>query len=420
VLGYAVGKVSDTDVRRFRTLEPPFQQPGNAHLPPPPPTGMAPLADPSPPAPTAPYPGGMPASLGSQPTHWAGPPTGPGQAGGGYGGPPAPAPQWSVQPPAPRSSSRVWLILAAIVAVLAVVGGTGWFVLGNAFDKEAKSPDASGNISSSDTTTPSEPVDDVTDFDSIEVRFSGLGTRITTGLAACESAATLSAQTERLSCTFDDGELELAEYESTSDMMAARGVVVNFDQDGRYSAQPNGVVFSQKHDNGNAVLYWDNSSSKQAATYTAASPTVKLDSLVSMFRSTGASLTYPTKLEDAGLKQLVEDFTIRHCERIQTYARGELEASRCDTKDKTIYVVRSTTLKQMRIYRRFIEGEARQQDGFVDNWHFTGGDTEGSRARYIDSAGLAAIYWDQTSCTCYAFAYGPDANLVKLTAWWAS
>jgi hypothetical protein len=427
VLGYAVGKVSDTDVRRFRTMDRPFPQPGNGQLPPPPPppTGMAPFGDPSPPAPTAPYPANAPASLGSQPTHWAGgPPTGPGQPGqpgGGYGGPAAPAPQWSPQPPPPpRSSAKVWLILVAIVAVIAVVGGISWIVLAKPFDKnEAKPPGPSDTIT---TTAPSEPTDDPTAFDSIDVRFSGLGTRVTTGLSACQQEATLSAQTEHLSCTFDNGKLELATYESTSDLLAARDVVVNFDTGGRYSEQTNGVFFSQQRDNGDAMLYWDSSRTRQTATYTASNPRVKLDSLVSMFESTGTSLGYPIDVENTPLSDWIRAFVKpQKCERVQTNDPGETEESKCSARGGiTVYVAHMADRSELRNYRQGRLATARDRGGEHRLWQYSNSlDVDrGWLGTYTTDDGYALRYWDLADCLCYAEAYDYDGDTTHLENWW--
>src|SRR5688572_21739153 len=109
VLGFAIGKVSDAEVRRYRTQhaapQPPSQRPG------------VPVASGQPTA-TGPLPTAQP--LYGQP------------GSGGVPSPPVNVPPPSSWPPAQHQQPRkrkTWPILVAIIAVLAVIGGGAFAVI---------------------------------------------------------------------------------------------------------------------------------------------------------------------------------------------------------------------------------------------------------------------------------------------------
>jgi hypothetical protein len=454
VLGFAVGAVSAVDVQRFRSKPGSIASPSTPPLQAeePPPTAMVPPAGPNAaaPPPPPPWPETPSASVDSQ----AGPTSAgersqprdqPGQSGhqgshvdqtglppqgAAHGAPFSPAPethQWgqapgSAAPPPypglpPKARSARWPIALAAAVVLVVLVVVAVVVLGGGSDDKTAGTPTSSDTSSSGTTTTSAPAAPSTDFSSVESRYSELGDNITTGLARCLSGQTVSGQVERLTCPFHGGDLKLTTFESFADLKAERDQVVNFDTDGRYSKQPTGVFFSQKHEKGRAVLYWDDAHALQSARYQA-DPAVDLDRLATLFKDVSAGLTYPEGVENRDLRELGSDFlTLGSCERVQTLDPDETEESRCALNGRTVYLVHSSSRASLLAYRRSQVANADRGDHYP--WHFTGGADQGTKSLYVDSTGEAVIYWDQTKTNCYAIALASDGNLDRLQAWWA-
>ena len=329
---------------------------------------------------------------------------------GGSGTPPYPG------PPATTKPAR-WPIAVAVAVVLVVLIVVAVVVLGGrSDDKTASTPSGGDTTPSSDTTT-SVPAVPSTDFSSVESRYADLGDNITTGLASCTSVPTVSGQTERLTCPFHGGDLKLTTFDSSADLKAERDQIVNFDNDGRYSEQATGVFFSQKHEKGRAVLYWDDTQTLQSARYVA-DPAVDLDRLVALFKDVSSGLTYPERVENADLRELGSDFlSLGSCERVQTLDPDETEESLCSLNGRNVYLVHSSSRAALLAYRRSQVANADRGDHYP--WHYTGGPDEGMKALYVDSTGEAVIYWDQTKSNSYAIALASDGNLDRLQAWWA-
>ena len=139
VLGFAVGKVSATDVRRFdRTIT---QQRPPGFAPAPPTAGVWPVQSPSGPPPTSPPPMSPPSSPPSYPQTY----------------PPA-YPSGPVGPPPSAKSRTPWILLAvASVVLLAVIGGLVAVLAGGGDDTVKTASDPTTSTSSDPPSSPSAP-----------------------------------------------------------------------------------------------------------------------------------------------------------------------------------------------------------------------------------------------------------------------
>lgn len=410
VLGFAIGKVTDTDVRRYRTQGPPppprSQPPATSPAPPP----MSPTMMPPPAAAS-----GVP--LSGQPTAGYGPPP---AAGPSYPQPPA----WSSQPaPAPPAKKKGLLPLLIVAGVVVLVLGVVFAVLqltGDDGDPGADPGDEKSSGTTETTGTTEEPMD--LDFASINERYAALGTRVTTGQSECVEGELLSGQSEALDCTFPHGTLTLTTYETQDELEASRLREVNTEVGGRYAEGSTGVVFSFAPDGAIPTLYWDDTSALQSGFYQAASADVAVDALASAYQSVDARIDYPQKMTSQELIDFA-DLWVRpnQCDRIQTLSVGELEESLCKARKQiVVYVAKMATKADLIAYRQIRLRDSRQ-DGLILNppdWTFGDGPVEGRLADSYAESDRVLRYWDQTSCLCYMEAYYPTNDLDALTAWW--
>lgn len=423
VLGFAIGKVSDAEVRRYRTQHagPPQQtaphQTGQP-LPPtqfpaqqPPPTAQPPAQAQQPPVPPTQYPA-------AQPTAFA-------QSGG------APTPPGAVPPPTswpggggptPPKQRKTWPILVAVVAVLAVVAGgiIALVVTGGDDDgdkADPKQPESSETV---------EEVD--VDLASIRERYSGLGGDVTAGLDdECEAGEPGEGATEVVTCPFANGTLELTTYETQEALRTAREANTGTDPGNRYSATDAGVLYSIN--SGSAVaeqetssLYWDSNEGLQSGKYAASSDTVTVDQLVEVFETTNPVVAWPTEPEDEGMIALAEEFVnLEDCNRIDTIQAGEIEETICTATDEvTIFMGVFRTKADFKNYRREALQQGADQGNPLRNWNFGGGVREGAAAEYLNSSGSAVRYWDKPECKCYMEASRNDDDLDALEDWWVN
>lgn len=419
VLGFAVGKVTDTDVRRYRTQGPPLppqpQPPATSPAPPPPmsPTMMPPPAAPGTqlagqPVPPAP----VPSAVGFS----APPPT-----GSSYPPPPA----WSSQPNVgqqPPTKKKGLLPLLVVAGVVVIIVGVVFAVLkltGGDDDPKADTTDPKSDESSEGS---DEPTDLALDFASINERYTGLGSRVTTGQSDCVAGELLSGQSEALACTFPQGTLELTTYETQEELDAARQREVNTEIGGRYAKDSTGVVFSFAPEGAVPTLYWDNEGALQSGFYEASSADVGVDALATVFESTGAQVKYPKGLTSPELIDFA-DLWVRpnQCDRIQTLSSGELEESLCKARKQiSVYVAQMATKADLIAYRQIRLRDSRQ-DGLIlspPDWMYGTGPVEGRLADSYAEGDRVLRYWDLTECLCYMEAYYPTNDLDALTDWW--
>jgi hypothetical protein len=419
VLGFAIGKVSDAEVRRYRTQHatplppsqplPPTQFPGQQAPPGVPPTQR----------PGVPISGGQPTAAGPPP------PAQPlyGQPGSG-GVPPAHVnvPQHSSWPPAqPVRKRKTWPILVAVVAVLAIIGGGAFAVIALQGDDDEGGGGGNGGGKPEVTDLP-------VDLESVTERYSPLAGDIGAGLDECEGVEASDGATEQLECAFGDGTLALATYETPEDLEASRTANTGTDAGTRYGLTDAGAIYGVN--NGSAVseadvasIYWDSTEGMQTGKFTASSDTVTIDQLVEALNATEPVVAWPTEPVDEGMLELAGEFVdVDKCDRIDTIQAGELEESICSVDGGiTVFMGVFETQKAFKEYRR----NALQQgadDGYpLRNWNFDGNTREGAAAEYLNTSGDAVRYWDKPECRCYmeASLTGSD-DLQKLEDWWVN
>lgn len=448
VLGFAVGKVADADVRRYRT-----QTPGRSTMTPPAAETMLPSTPPTagtpPAAPTA-FPGGYPSQANPSQanpsqqapggpsavpptqTAWSSQPQ-PGQPGqpGGYSQPAAGPQGWSSVPSGPggpggyggapaKKKSKALPIVLAVVAVVVIAG-----IVATLLAVTGGDDGGGGSSKGGGSETPTE---DATDFDAVNERYSGLSALVTTGMDECAAEETTSGQEENLLCTYGEGELRLITYTSATDLEAGRARDVDLSQiGGNYLDDGTGVVYGFKPDNDDTdtidapYLYWDNNEALQAARYQG-NVGVELDALVRTFRSTQPSIDYPEQPTDQALRDFAKNFVgVGSCERINTFTAGEVEEIQCrGPAGITPYFGKFETPEALRAYRRIKLGFAKEDKTTNRTWNL-GGVKVGALYDYtINDDGRAARYWDDPKCLCYGEAYQADGDADKLDSWWSS
>jgi hypothetical protein len=401
VLGFAMGKVSETDVDRFaRPQGPPSVGPA--------PLEHAPIPAPAAPTAVVPHPATPP---------W--PPSG-GQPNGG-GTPP-------FYPAATPSRSRWPLAAAAAAVVLVLIGAVAWFALAKDSGDEStagragstSAPTApTGPTSPTAPTTPTTPSKpSPTDLDAVAWRYGSLAANITHGLSGCVARTPSSGETEHLDCSFGRGTLALITFDSAAGLKATRGQVVTTEPNTRYSEQAAGIYFSEAPEKRRASLYWDNSAARQSATYVAA-PTVKVDALVAMFKATSPAVAYPDSFDDATLRKFAGEFVrLGTCERIDSLGSGYAEESRCkNSRGDVVYFIRFATARDFFDRRAAEIADAKRLDGKNTTWSFADGPVEG-RYELYDSGG-AVLYWDQTDSHVAGLAVTSDHDVDALARWWS-
>lgn len=428
VLGFAIGKVSDAEVRRYRTQHatppPPSQPLPPTQFPaqqPPPPTQQAQQPPPTqqpqppqqPPAPPTQYPasGPLPTQQPQQqpqqqfaqapPTSWPG--------GGG-----------ALPPEKPR---KTWPILVATLVALVMIGGG---IVALVVTRDSGGDDDNDN---GPTDKKSEPVDDLAvDLDSIRERYSALAGDVTAPLDDdCEAGEATGGTSEVVTCTYADGTLELTTYTSQEELESARSANTGTDPGTRFSRNDAGVVYGV--DSGSAVssaevssIYWDSTDGLQSGMFTAGSGEVLIDDLAATYTDTQPPVDWPTKPEDPGMIELAEEFIgMGKCNRIQTIQTGETEESICTApKGITIFMGVFKTGADFKAYRRDALQQGADQGYPLRNWNFGGGVREGAAAEYVNSSGSGVRYWDKPECKCYmeASLSGGEGALDTLENWW--
>jgi len=468
VLGFAIGKVSDADVRRYRSMQAGPQRPAGGAVPPPqstrlpstppapptPPTGLPPTGLPQTGLPPTGLPPGSaqapPTQVGTPQPHVS--PVGsnyPGQppaapyapqhqsGGAGFGGPagvpPGPgsipgAGSWGAAPQQPKK--KVWPILAAVVAVLAVIGGgiTAFVISQNGDDDPKKASKTSDSGPTTETTTPVSYA-----FEDINDRYAGLGGNITTGLNvdSCQPSTSMAGQAEHLECTFASGTLTLITWNAKSDLNAERKRQIDYRPGGILLDNAAGKLFGFEESTGTgddrvvtkAYLYWDSASALQSARYDHATDagTPELDTLVNLFNSTSPTVSYPTKPSNPDLIGFAQQWLDTNtCARIQTVYTGEKEESKCTPPGEvTIYIGKFRNGQEMRRHRRQALGYAKADNRRLRTWNQQEGDPPvGALYEYETDSGTIVRYWDQPSCSCYMEAYLPNGTYEDLYDWW--
>ena len=415
VLGFAIGKVSDAEVRRYRTQHASPQPPSQPLPPTQFPQQQQPPPSPAPPTqfPGAPATGGPPPGTGPLPT-----------AQPMYAASSGPPPQsWPGSPGLrPEAKRKTWPLIVATVAAIALIAGG---IVALIVTRDDDDPVRSGNGNGEN----SESVDDdlPTDIESVSERYSGLAGEIGAGVDECEGAEASDGATEALSCTFADGTLELATYESSEDLEAHRADNTGTDPATRLSRTDAGVVYGV--DSASAVsltdttsIYWDSNEGLQSGTFVATNEDLTIDELADVYQSTDPAVSWPTAPEDDGMVALAEEFVkLSDCNRIQTIQTGEIEESICSApKGITIFMGVFETNQDFKSYRRQAIQQGSDQGYPLRHWNFDGSTREGAAAEYINSSGSAVRYWDKDDCKCYMEASLSDGDLQAVEDWWVN
>lgn len=411
VLGYALGKVPEAIVLRYRSQRPP------SHLPPPSTPPTLPPAPPAPPVQSPPptvWPAqGQPApsvtpGYGSAPQPVAPAPYTGYPQGPGFGSPPS------------RNGKGPLVWVAAAVAGIVVVGGiiAGVVVATGGDDDPSRKTDESSG--------PKTPEVDV-DPAAIDARYDALASKITEGASDCAAAEAASGEAEAIECTVNAGTLRLVTYDDQTAAESARASRLDY-RAGTMTAD-NGTTALYEYDperggtSDPALVYWDSTTALQSATLTAEG-SAKIDALSTLYTATSPRVAVPTAPAHPVLREFINiNMDVAGCERQRTFFAGETEESSCeaDVDGIVVNVGRYNTRKGMVDDRQYYKGKydeaATQGGGGV--WRFGEGKGEGAYYAYLDD-GTAALYWDwnKSDCHCYGIAWSFEGDLEKLEAWW--
>ncbi len=434
VLGYATGKVSDVQVRSYRT------QHASAPTPPPagPPTMLPPAAPGSAPAPppgvSAPPPGVSappPVVSSPPPTTPVWPSSGPNPGVPGSVAPaPAAASSYGAPPPsyggyshaAPPKKSRLPLLLG-IVGVLVVLVVLAVLIpvvfLSDDDDKKPNDPQASSD-GPTEPTTPEGP--DVS-FEALNERYQSLGALVTSGMDSCAAGGLQSGQTEKIQCTFPQGTLVLTTYSSGAELTAARQrrlndkegtIVANVESGAYYRFDP---TTADPESTASPIIYWDSQAGIQSAELTGGTG-INADQLDPAFEAVSATVTPPDGPSDVAVDDFNSTFTIINCTRIPTETDGESEESECRRSGRRTWVGKFHKVADLRRYRSNAKTLADQDGDIVVDYWYTDANSNGQQDSdepeqgkifgYIeeqDTGDFGVLYIDDLDCRCYLQMY---------------
>lgn len=378
VLGYAVGRVPEAIVLRYRSQRPP------SHLSPPSGFAAAPAAPPPPP-------------VTSPPPYWS-----------------APTPA-----PAPRGRRTGLVAVAAAVAGVVVVGGgiTALVLASGGEDPAPKDPGATG----------SAEVDVAPE--ALDTRYDALASAISKGTSDCRAGSPGPGQREVVDCTVSAGTLRLVTYADEDAAKAARTARLDYRAGTMTADAGTTALYEYDPERGGtsdpALVYWDSTSARQSATLTGTG-TAGIDTLTELHAATSPRVVAPTAPADPVLREFVDlNLELSGCTRQRTFFAGETEESKCDVGVPGIVVnigrYRDRKgLTDDRAYYKSQFDKARKRGG-SGTWRFGKGPAEGAYYAYLDSSGkTATLYWDwdEAGCNCYGVAWSFQGDLKKLETWW--
>lgn len=401
VLGYANGRVSETQVRHYQAQHASRQVPPGTAVPPPagaptavkpqspvPPVTQRPAATP-PSNPVWPSSGGNPTAVPGPPpppVHQSFDPPAPGspQPGFGAGGfPPPQGPQ-----PAKSKKSPLLPILAGLVVLLVIVAGVVGVIALTGDDGEPSDDPTAGETDNPEDEGPDLSPEGITE------RYSSLAGSITSGTGAteCKAAESLAAgEEEKIECTVDTGTLVLTTYTGDAEIEAARVKAVNLDE-GHLTNQVDSGYFTlfdptdAEDTSRPASLYWDSRAGAQSALLTAGNG-ADADALFTAWKATGPTVDEPLRIMSPDLQAYADRFGIRRCERIPTLYTGELEESQCVRNGKSVWVATFANEKDFRDYRALAKKLAKQDNYPVDSYWWDTADP----GRLLEPAGQLVV-----------------------------
>lgn len=429
VLGYATGKVSDTEVRRYRTQHASSPAPppaGPATVLPPPAPGSAPAP---PPGVTAP----PPVVSSPPPTSPAWPNSGPNPVAPASAPAPVPAASYGAPPPAyggsgyghaaPRKKRSVlpFILIGAFVLVL-IVGGSIFAITQLSGDDNDPKDDPTGATSDGPTTT--EPEGPDVTFEALNERYQSLASIVTSGMDSCAASQAQSGQTEKIECGFPQGTLVLTTYSSVGELQAARkrrlnsaeGTIVSDVQSGAYYRFDPKVA--DETSTAAPILYWDSQAGVQSAELTGG-PGVTADQLDPAFVAVSATVTPPDGPVDVAVQDFNSLFTVVNCTRIPTEIGGETEESKCKRSGRNTWVGKFAKVNDLRQYRQNAKTLAGQDDDLVVDYWYNDDNSNGQQDEdepeqgkiygYIEEqdggTNYGVLYIDDLDCRCYLQMY---------------
>ena len=430
VLGYATGKVSDTQVRRYRTQ--------HASAPAPPPAGPATvLPPPAPGSAPAPPPGvsAPPPGVSSPPpTSPVWPNSGPNPGAPSSAPAPVPAASYGAPPPGPyggsgyghaaprkKRSALPFILIGAFVLVL-IVGGSIFAITQLSGDDNDPEDDPTGATSDGPTTT--EPEGPDVTFEALNERYQSLASMVTSGMDSCAAGRAQSGQTERIECAFPQGTLVLTQYSSVGELQAARkrrlntaeGTIVSDVESGAYYRFDPKVA--DETSTAAPILYWDSQAGIQSAELTGG-PGVTADQLDPAFVAVSATVTPPDGPVDVAVQDFNSLFTVINCTRIPTEIGGETEESKCKRSGRNTWVGKFAKVNDLRQYRQNAKTLAGQDDDLVVDYWYNDDNSNGQQDEdepeqgkiygYIEEqdggTNYGVLYIDDLDCRCYLQMY---------------
>lgn len=377
-----------------------------------------------PPHPPAQQPQPAPTGPAASPGGWPGTPAafpqqgGSGSAGSGPGGPGG----WSQTSGPPVKKGRVGAIVAMVVGVLLIGGGGAYIAVAKPFAKDDNKADQE---QTTDTKTSDEPVI-ATDPESLNERYSKLSADVTAGSEDCKAGEPTEGVKETIHCSMGSATtLRLTTYTDFTSFEAAREDKTQPFWGNLYSQQETGVFFSEARDSGNTRVYWDSDAGFQSAELVSASEDRSV--LEGAFEDTDPTVEIPTEIESEKLRGLVEEWipdVDKNCERIVTLENDMLEQAECTLSGTgTFRVGEMSSRAKMRAYRNRYQDLAREHDGTVGPWNFTGGASEGTLIEYVDpgvsgNPDRAFLMWDREVHRVFIQGWGEDADAKKFKTWW--
>ncbi|GAA4808178.1 hypothetical protein ACFQ0K_02730 [Nocardioides caeni] len=421
VLGFAVGKVPEAVVLRYRSQRAP-----GTHRPPP--TTAPPVQSPPPSWPPVQQPLVQQPPMQSPPTSWPQvPQQGVTTAPPGVGIPGAPyssVPSRGFPPPRKRSVA-VWV--AAAVAVVVVIAGAIVAVVliaGGGDDPSADDDGDKASPSATEATVDVEP-------DAIDERYDALAAGISTGAGECEAGTPTSGQSEVVDCTLDAATLQLVTWSDEAAFTNARETRLDYragtitqveDASALYTFDP-----EPAGSNDAALVYWDSTAALQSATIRGEGG-AEFDTVRALFDDASPRVSVPSGPGNEKLREFIGiNMDIAGCTRSHTYFDGESEEDNCtaDVDGVVVSVGRFTTREGLRKQRAYYKGEydAASTQGGGGPWRFGEGRTEGAYYGYLNAEGTTAtVYWDwnEAQCFCYGIAWSFDGKLKLVEDWWPS
>jgi|GEM_PF-2221308 len=435
VLGYASGKVSDVQVRRYRTqhnsapapppagpatMLPPQGAPGSAPAPRPGPTpGPGPgfSAAPPPTSPVWPSSGPNPTPVSGVPGSVPGP-----TSVGSYGAPTPPASYGGYGHAAPRKKRKVWpFVLIGVVVLALVVGGGIFAIIQSSGDDDG---DGDNDARTSAPTSPTEDEGPDVSFEGLNERYQSLGSMVTSGMNECVAANPQSGQEEKVECTFPQGKLVLTTYASDAELRAARQRRLNYNEGTIVSDVQSGAYYrfdpttADPESTGTPVIYWDSQAGVQSAELSGAAG-VTADQLDPAFEAVSATVTPPDGPTDIAVQDFNSLFGIVNCQRIPTETDGETEESECRRSGRRTWVGKFAKVNDLRRYRTNAKTLAGQDDNLVVDYWYNDDNSNGEQDEdepeqgkiygYIEEqdsgTNYGVLYIDDLDCRCYLQMY---------------